>query len=97
MVRYVVLLSFTEDGVAGIKDSPARSEAFTAAAAKAGVTVESMFWTIGPYDGVVVLSAADESTAAAVVLQLGKTHAVRSCMLRAFDAAEFREIVGKVS
>lgn len=97
MVRFVVLINFTEKGVAAIKESPARAEAFSAAAAKAGACVESLFWTMGPYDGVVILSAPDEATAAAVILQLGKTHAVRSCMLRALDAGEFRKILGKIS
>lgn len=97
MVRFVVLLNFTQEGISAIKESPARAEAFSAAAAKVGARVESLFWTIGPYDGVVVLSAPDEATAAAVILQLGNTHAVRSCMLRAFDAGEFREIVAKIS
>ena len=96
MVRFVVLLNFTEAGVAAIKESPARAEAFSAAAAKAGATVESVYWTVGPHDGVVILSAPDESTASAGVLQLGKTHAVRSCMMRAFDADEFKEVVAKI-
>ena len=32
-----------------------------------------------------------------VVLELGKGNSARSCMLRAFDADEFRNILGKMS
>ncbi|MHC4444365.1 MAG: GYD domain-containing protein [Planctomycetota bacterium] len=97
MTRYVMLLNFTDKGLANIKDSPARSEAFKAAATKAGAMVESIYWTLGPYDLVVVLSASDESTAAALALDLGKLGNVRTTMLRAFDNSEFTNIVNKVS
>lgn len=96
MVRYIVLLNFTDIGIAEVKDSPARAEAFRAAVSRAGATVESLFWTVGPYDGVFILNAPDDATAAAVVLQLGKANTVRSCMLRAFDADEFKSVVGKI-
>jgi uncharacterized protein with GYD domain len=42
-----------------------------------------------------VLSAPDESTAAALVLELGKGHNVKTSMMRAFDAAEFKGIVAR--
>ncbi len=96
MVRYVVLLTLTEKGIAAVKDSPNRAESFRAAAAKAGVSIETLFWTVGQYDGMIVLNAPDEAAAAAVVLELGKGNHTRSCMLRAFDADEFRNILGKM-
>lgn len=97
MTRYVVLLNFTEKGIAGVKESSARSQAFRTAAEKAGATVESLYWTLGAHDGVIVLSAPDDATAAAVVLELGRSNAVRTSMLRAFDAEEFGSIVNKIS
>ncbi len=97
MVRYVVLLNFTEKGIAEVKESPTRTEAFRAAAERAGATVESLFWTLGSYDGVLIISAPDDATAAAVVLSLGRTNTVRSCMLRAFDAAEIKNVLAKIS
>ena len=97
MVRYLVLVSFTEKGIAAAKESPGRAEAFRAAAARSGANVESLYWTLGPYDGMVVLSAPDDATAAAVVLELAKTGKVRTTMLRAFDAGEFKTVAGKLS
>ena len=96
MTRYVVLVNFTEKGIAGIKDSPKRAAAFRASAEKAGATVESLFWTLGSYDGVIVLSAPDDATAAAVVLELGRGNAVRTTMMRAFDAEEFSGVMTKI-
>ena len=96
MVRYVLLLKFTEEGVSHVKDSLAREEAFKAACQQAGVTVESAFWTLGEYDGVAVLKGPDEATLVSQVLGLAKLGRVRTCMLRAFDAAEFKGIVSKM-
>lgn len=96
MIRYAVLLNFTEKGIAEVKDSISRADRFRAAAAKMGASIEQTFWTLGQYDGLMILSAPDEATAAALVLELGKSSSVRSTMLRAFDAEEFRSVVGKL-
>ena len=96
MVRYMVLLNFTEKGIGGVKDSVSRAEGFRSAAAKMGAKVESVFWTLGTYDGMFILSAPDEATAAAIVLDTGKSNNVKTCMLRAFDAEEFSKVVDKL-
>ena len=97
MTRYVVLLNFTEKGVAAVKESAGRAAAFRAAAARAGATVEALYWTLGPYDGLVVFSAPDEATAAAVMLEAGQGGHVRTSMLRAFDENEFKNVVSKIA
>lgn len=96
MTRYLVLVKFTEDGIEDVQDSIKRAKAFDAKAESAGCKVESQYWTLGAYDGAFVLSAPDESTAAAVVLSLGKADNVSTQMLRAFDAGEFEKIVNKM-
>ena len=96
MQRYVVLLKFTQQGESKISDSPQRAKAFTDRAAKAGAKVEAQYWTVGPYDGVLILSAPDESTAAGLVLGLGRDANVATCMLRACDAGEFQSILNKM-
>ena len=97
MIRYMVLLNFTEKGIGGVKDSVNRAESFRSTAAKVGTTVEAVFWTLGTYDGMFMLSAPDEATAAALVLEVGRTNNVKTCMLRAFDAEEFNGVIAKLS
>lgn len=97
MVRYIVLLNFTEKGVMDVKDSASRAAEFASKAASEGAKVESVFWTMGQYDGVMILSAPDEATAAGLVLGLGMKDAVHSCMLRAFDESEFNQVISKIS
>ena len=96
MTRYVVLLSFTEKGMFAVGESVARSEEFRAAAKSAGAEVEALYWTLGAYDGLLVLSAPDETTAASLTLALSRTGNVRTCMLRALDADEFKAVANKV-
>lgn len=96
MKRYVVLLSFSEKGLAAVMNSIERAETFKKEAAEVGAEIESVFWMLGSYDGMFVISAPDEETASALVLKLGRSSAVRTCMLRAFTADEFLAVLAKV-
>ncbi len=95
MVRYLTLLRFTEQGVKNLNKSTGRAAAFREASAKAGVNVEAQYWTAGAYDGVFVLSAADETKALQCLAALAAAGNVRTETLRALDAKEFEAIVGK--
>ncbi|TIP83863.1 MAG: GYD domain-containing protein, partial [Mesorhizobium sp.] len=57
MAYYVILANFTDQGAKGIKDTQKRAEAFKEMAAKSGVTVHSLFWTLGQYDVVTIAEA----------------------------------------
>jgi uncharacterized protein with GYD domain len=95
MVRYLALLKFTEQGVKNIQKSTARAAAFRETAAKAGATIEAQYWTTGAYDGVLVFSAENESTALRCVAALAAAGNVRTQTLRAFEAKEFDAIAIK--
>jgi uncharacterized protein with GYD domain len=95
MVRYLALLQFTEQGVKNIQKSTARATAFRETAAKAGATIEAQYWTTGAYDGVLVFSAENESTALRCVAALAAAGNVRTQTLRAFEAKEFDAIAIK--
>ena len=95
MTRFLMLLKFTEKGLAAIKDSPSRADAFREAAGKAGVTIEAQYWLLGEYDGMAVFTAPDEATAAGLALKLASQGHVRTCLARALDEADFRALLGK--
>jgi len=95
MVRYLVLLNFTEQGLKNIKESPDRAAAFQEEANSAGVTVEGIFWTLGSHDGALIITASDEEAATAQILKLGSRLNVTTKMLRAFDAEGFRAVLSK--
>src|SRR5688500_18465864 len=97
MPRYVMLLKYTDKGVSNIGDSPKRADAFRDLAAKHGAKVETQLWTMGEYDGLVVLTVPDEAAMAALALGLAKMDFVRSTTLRGFDEAEFQTVLGKMT
>src|SRR5262249_15310398 len=47
MPTYIVLGSFTEQGLRNIKDSPKRAAAVSAMAKKAGASLKDTYWTLG--------------------------------------------------
>ncbi|MGB9043823.1 MAG: GYD domain-containing protein [Pseudolabrys sp.] len=96
MVTYVVLATFTDQGVKNAKDSPKRAEAFKQMAKTFGVTVKDIFWTQGRYDIVTVVEAPDELSATALNLSLGALGNIRTESLRAFSAAEMTTIIAKM-
>jgi uncharacterized protein with GYD domain len=54
MLTYVMLASFTDQGVKNAKDSPTRAEAFKQLAKTFGFTVKEIFWTQRRYDIVAI-------------------------------------------
>ena len=93
MSTFVSLISFTDQGIKDVKESPRRSEAFRVMAEKLGVTVKSIYYTVGHYDVVVTLEGSDEAVTAAL-LKTGSLGNVRSQTLRGFSAEEMKKIVG---
>lgn len=96
MATYIITISFTEQGIQGIHETTARGAAFKASAKKLGVKVVSQYWTLGDYDGLLIVEAADEATVAAALLHLGMLGNVHTTTARAFTASEMSEIVKRV-
>jgi uncharacterized protein with GYD domain len=96
MAHYVILATFTDQGVKTAKDSPKRAEAFKQMAQTFGVTVKEIFWTQGRYDIVVITEAPDEIAATALNLSLSALGNIGTESLRAFSSEEMTEIVAKM-
>ena len=96
MATFISLLSFTDQGIRSVKESPKRADAVKAMAKKMGVTVKEVYWTLGHYDLVVVLEGDDEAVTS-TLLKIGSLGNVRSETLSAFSAAEMGRIVGNIS
>jgi uncharacterized protein with GYD domain len=94
MARYVTLYNFTDQGIRAVKESPARARAAIEVAQKAGMKVLGFYYTVGPYDMVVVSEADNEKVANAFALKTASQGNVRSVTMRAWDMDEFEEIVG---
>ena len=94
MPTFITTVHFTEQGIKAVRDTCHRADAFKATAKKMGVKVNSLYWTLGAFDGVMVCEAADEETVTAAALQLGSLGNMRTQTARAYDAAEMQKILG---
>jgi len=96
MATFISTIKFTQQGIKGIDESTKRAAALKAAAKKLGVKVTNIFWTLGEYDGLLILEAPDDKTAMTVLLHLAALGNVHTTTVRAFTAAEMDKIVAKV-
>lgn len=97
MPTYIVLGSFTEQGLRNITDSPKRAAAVSDMAKKAGASLKDTYWTLGQYDFVAIFEAPDDVTMTALGASIGKLGNVRTQTLRAFTDAELKSILGKMT
>lgn len=93
MATFISLINFTDQGIRDIKESPRRYEAFRVMAEKLGVTVKSVYYTVGSYDLVVIIEGSDEAVTASL-LKAGSLGNVRSQTLRGFSVEDMKKIVG---
>ena len=96
MPTYISMLRWTQQGAAGLKDSPKRLDAGRKAFKKLGAEIKDVYLTMGRYDLVCVIEAPDDATAARALLSLGSQGTVQSETLKAFPEAEYRKIVRSV-
>jgi uncharacterized protein with GYD domain len=96
MPIYIVLGSFTDQGVRNVKDTTKRAEALRDLGKKFGVTVKDVYWTLGQYDVATVVDAPDDAAVTALGLTLGALGNVRTQTLRAFSADEMGKILTRM-
>ena len=96
MVTFISLLGWTDQGIRTVKQTTARAEAFKAMAQEVGITVKDLYWTVGPYDVVIVMEAPDEETVTSLLLSVGTLGNVRTQTLRGFSAEEMTRIIAKM-
>lgn len=97
MATYILLGTFTDQGIHKIKDTTKRAEAVRAMGKKAGVTVKDMYWTLGQYDVAAILDAPDEAAATSLALSVGSLGNVRTQLLRAFTEKEIGPILRQMT
>jgi uncharacterized protein with GYD domain len=93
MTTYISLLSYTDQGARNIKQSASRGESFRKSVEADGVKVLGQYWTMGAYDGVLVLQAESETKALRCLAALAALGNVRTHSLRALEAQEFEQVV----
>lgn len=96
MASYVCLIQFSDQGIRNIQDTVKRGDAAMAAAQKMGMKIVEEYWTMGAYDGVVIIEAPDDETMSAFILKVGSLGNVKAQTLRAFRRNEMESILAKI-
>jgi uncharacterized protein with GYD domain len=96
MPSYVCLIQFKTRGIRNIKDTVKRGDAAMAEAKKMGMKIVEEYWTMGAYDGVVIMEAPDDETMSAFILKVGSLGNVKGQTLRAFRRNEMEAILAKI-
>ncbi len=96
MNRYIVLANFTDQGIRGVKDTTKRAKAFRELASKMGAQIGDIYWTLGQYDVVLVMTASNDETVTSILLKAGSLGNLKSQTLRAFDEKEMESILNKI-
>jgi uncharacterized protein with GYD domain len=97
MATFVTTIKFTQQGIKDINHSTKRAAIFKSEVKKLGAKVKEIYWTLGEYDGLLILEAPDDETATAVMLHLGAMGNVHTSTCRAYTANEMEKIVSKVN
>jgi uncharacterized protein with GYD domain len=96
MATYVVLGNFTEQGIRNARDSVKRADMVKEAAAKVGIKMREILWTLGAFDFVVTFEAPDDAAMTAFALTIGSAGNVRTQTMRAFTRDEMAPILAKM-
>lgn len=96
MATYIVLSSFTEQGIRSIRDTTKRADAVREAARKFGVTAREFYWTMGAHDVVVIFDAPDDASMTALTMSIGALGNVRTQTMRAFSREEMNGVLAKL-
>jgi len=96
MNTYIVMLSYTDQGIATVKDSPGRSAEMSAIFEKHNARIKDYYLTMGDEDFMVIFEAKDDRTMAKMLFEIGRLGAVRTRTMRAFSRQEFKEIVDEL-
>ncbi len=96
MATYVVLATFTDQGIRNVKQTTQRAAAAREAAQKLGVNMREIYWTLGQYDIVTLVEAPDETSLAAFGLSLASAGNVKLETLRALNRDEMEKVLAKM-
>ena len=96
MPHYVSLLRYTSQGIAKVKDSPARLDAARKAAESLGGKIHSWYLTMGHHDAVIIAEFPSDEACAKFMLSVSSLGNVTTQTLKAFSEDEYRKIVSSL-
>jgi uncharacterized protein with GYD domain len=96
MATYIMLANWTDQGIRNVKDSPGRLDAAKQLCKKHGAEIRQFFMTMGTHDMVAVIEAPGDDAMARIALAIASAGNIRTTTLKAFNEAEYRQLVGSI-
>jgi uncharacterized protein with GYD domain len=85
---YIILWNWTDQGIRNAKDSPQRYDTFKKDLEKAGGKLVGGYYTLGKYDGVVILEAPNGEVVMKIMLSTASLGNIRTKTLKAIPHEE---------
>ena len=95
MPTYITLVDYTAQGVEHIEDSPDRLDDAKALAESMGGSFE-WYLTLGEHDAVTVGEFPDDQAMAQFLLAINRQGNVSTTTMKAFDEAEYRDVIAGI-
>ncbi|HEY6259325.1 MAG TPA: GYD domain-containing protein [Xanthobacteraceae bacterium] len=96
MLTFIMSLSWTDQGIRSVKDSPKRGAAARELAKKCGVEVKQVYLTSGDSDLVIIVESPNGDNVAKFAMAIGALGNVRSRTARAWSEQEFQKLVSEL-
>jgi len=93
---FVCMISWTDQGIRAVKDSPKRAKAARAMAKKVGVEMKELYLTSGDSDLLVFLEASNGDNVAKFAMAAGSLGSVRTRTFRAWTEAEYQKLISEL-
>jgi len=95
-MMFILNMTFTDQGIRGIKDAPQRMQKARELAKKVGVELKQIFMTTGDSDLVVIVEAPNGDAMVKFSMALGMQGNVHTRTARAWPADEFLMLVSEL-
>ena len=96
MSAYVMLATWTDQGLKSVNDVPKRIDAARKLLEEMGGQFQSLHMTMGAYDLVGIYDAPDDAIAARFMLLLSQQGMIRTMSMKAFAEPAFRAIINSL-
>jgi len=95
MPHYIILGSFTEQGIRNVKDVSKRDEAARRAIEQTGGKIQ-LYYTLGEYDFVAIVEMPSDENMMKFLLQVGSLGNVRTKTLKAWSESEIAKLASQL-
>jgi uncharacterized protein with GYD domain len=96
MPTFIAMLSWTDQGIRSLKDTPKRVQAARETGKKVGVEIKQVFLTSGEFDILAVLEAPHYDNVAKYAMAAGMQGNVRSRTIRAWPEADMLKLISEL-